>query len=188
MPCANSVRKSCIMGKIEITPSACILWALLLLVLPLRWLLSFFAAALIHECCHIAAVKLCGGTIGRITVGTAGAVMEVGPLSDSQELFCALAGPAGGLALLLFFRWIPCIAVFGALQSVYNLLPIFPLDGGRALRCCVKESVCRGVEYVCLGALAAGSILLKLGILPFLLILSLVLRKIPCKTCRHGLQ
>ena len=45
----------------------------------------------------------------------------------------ALAGPFGGLVLLLTARWLPRLAICGLMQSVFNLLPISPLDGSRAV-------------------------------------------------------
>ncbi len=150
----------------------------LLLMLPLRWLLAWLAAAAFHELCHYLAVVLCGGHVNRILLGIHGAVMEVTPISPAKECICALAGPAGGLLLLVFARWIPLTAVCAFLQSVYNLLPVFPLDGGRAVRCFIKRwlpnafgvRLGQWVEWIALTLpILAGlyaAMVLNLGIIP----------------------
>ena len=116
---------------------ACILWALMLLTLPLAWLASAFLAAVFHELCHIIAIMLTGGKIQGIHMGMGGIVIETGILSNGQELICALAGPAGSLFLLFFVRWIPRIGVCALVQALFNLMPVYPMDGGRVLRCCL---------------------------------------------------
>ena len=112
--------------------------AVLCLVLPLNWLLAAMTAALCHELCHILAVVLMGGTIYSLTIGAEGAVMESSPMSPWQELISILAGLAGSFMLLLFAECVPKTAICGLVQGFYNLLPMYPLDGGRALHCICK--------------------------------------------------
>ena len=117
---------------VRVDVSACLMGAFLLLTLPLNWLLSALAAAAFHELCHGAAILLLGGRIWGVRIGSGGAVMETEPLSSGKELVCALAGPAGSLLLVLTFRIFPRVAVCALVQGAFNLLPVFPLDGGRA--------------------------------------------------------
>lgn len=129
------------MRRVEAEPAVCILFALLLLVLPLRWLVAAVFAAAFHELCHILTVRLCGGRVFRIRIGLTGAAMETDSMSLSREMLCALAGPAGSFLLLLIGRWFPEAAVCGVVHGIYNMLPVYPLDGGRALRCFLKMTV-----------------------------------------------
>ena len=189
---------------IKLSPLFCISLAIMLLTLPLRWLFAAVIAAVYHELCHIAAIRLCHGDIHRFDISADGAKLNISPLSPGLELICALAGPIGGLCLLFFARWIPRIAICAALHSLYNLLPIYPLDGGRALWCGISMIMpegralrfCKGVETVCLAAIVLtgiyGAFVLKLGIsclFPAILIVSHTkLRKTPCKERLQRLQ
>ena len=125
---------------VRVDVSACLMGAFLLLTLPLNWLLSALAVAAFHELCHGAAILLLGGRIWGVRISAGGAVMETEPLSSGKELVCALAGPAGSLLLVLTFRIFPRVAVCALVQGAFNLLPVFPLDGGRALRCAAARS------------------------------------------------
>lgn len=120
--------------SIQISAGALIFLAILLLMLPLQWVIAVLFAALFHEICHAAAIVLCGGNIDRITVSGKGAVMETVPMSVAKEVICAIAGPLGSFSLILLAKWMPRIAICGAVHGLYNLIPLFPLDGGRVLR------------------------------------------------------
>lgn len=137
------------------------LGAALLLLLPLDWLLSAITAALVHEGCHLLAVRLFGGRIFVIRIGIGGCVIESGELEWIYSLFAILAGPVGSLSLLAFRRFLPKIAVCGMIQGLFNLLPVLPLDGGRILQLLLcrwipdkEDAILKGFKFVLLLALA----------------------------------
>ena len=119
---------------ISCNPVVYFLFTGLLLLVPLDWLLSAMTAALVHEFCHIIAVKIFGGQIRRIHFSITGCRIECSQWKDVHKILSILAGPAGSFSLLLFRRVFPKIAVCGLLQGLYNLLPVLPLDGGRILQ------------------------------------------------------
>lgn len=175
--------------------------ALMLLILPVQWVAAAVFAGAFHELCHYGAVRLCGGSVIRLQAGISGARMEVRGLGTWGELFSALAGPVGSLLLLLVARWLPRTALCGGFQGLYNLLPVYPMDGGRALQCGaalvlpehLAEKVCSILGWLCLGGLMLmgfyGTFFKGLGLLPLILSSSILLRsKIPCKPGRFSLQ
>lgn len=173
-------------AKINISPSTYIYMVLLLFLIPLKWLLAWTIAAGFHEICHWLAVKLCGGEIYCVTVGFGGAVMECSPMSNKRSLFAILCGPIGGLFLLVFAKWIPRTALCAWLLSMYNLIPLLPLDGGRALEILLGAKA-YSLQKVLLILLSIGaiyaSVIMHFGLLPLGLIIALWLknRNTPCK-------
>ncbi len=182
----------------------CLLLACSLLFLPIQWVLAAVFAATFHELCHWAAIRLCSREDTPLLLFAFGAKLPLPTMSRSKELLCALAGPVGGLTLLFFARWMPRVAVCAAFQSFYNLLPIYPMDGGRAVQCLMSillppkkaDHACKIIEQFCLGGLLIlafyGSLYLKLGIFPLILAGSLILRvkfiKMPCKVTPKRVQ
>lgn len=165
-----------------------ILGALLVLILPLPWLAAGVLAAAWHEICHALAVKAAGAKVLSLRVGLWGMRMETSPLEKIPGALCALAGPAGSLTLLLLRPWMPQLAAWGLLQGTFNLLPIFPLDGGRALGL-LAPRVSAWAERFAILALAIlalyGAIQWGTGMYPMLAVAGLALgRKKPCKS-RH---
>lgn len=147
-----------------IEPRVYILLALLLLVLPIRWVAAAVLAAVFHESCHMAAVYLLGGRCEGIRLSAQGARMEASLSGFRRELLAVLAGPAGSLLLLSLYRVLPRVAVCAAVQGFYNLLPIEPLDGGRALRLCLEhwcphraEKIMTLVRFAILGGIVAAA-------------------------------
>ena len=185
---------------LHLDAAACLLGALLLLVLPLQWLLAALTAAAFHELCHFLAVRLVGGRVLDVRIGSGGAVMQTLPMSRGREWLCALAGPVGSLLLLPLCRVFPRVAFCALVQAVYNLLPVFPLDGGRALRCALErwipkwaDEICCWVEIGTLTALGAAALIvsfwLHLGIWPLIAFLLLAVRRNrTCKLRRFGVQ
>ena len=101
---------------------------------PFGMFIPFLLATAVHELGHMLCIGFTGGKVTALTLTIGGAAMETTPLSYGQEFFCALAGPAAGILLLVFRKSCPWLAFWGLTQSLYNLLPVYPLDGGRAFR------------------------------------------------------
>ena len=111
---------------------------LMLLLFPLRFLVGVLLAAFIHELGHLLALKLAGGRVLSIRLRSCGARIEAAPMPPGRTALCALAGPAAGALTIFAYKTFPELALAGLVQTVFNLLPVYPLDGGRALRniCC----------------------------------------------------
>lgn len=112
----------------------CILLALMLILLPLPWVLAAALAAVVHELFHAAAILLLKGRIYALCLGAGGIRMETAPLPPGREMIAAISGPLGSLLLILLAPWLPRTAFCAAVHCIYNLLPLFPLDGGRVLQ------------------------------------------------------
>lgn len=117
--------------------------------------LLFFASILIHELSHsIAAVRL-GIQVPEITLFMFGGVAHIAeePAEPETELKIAAVGPLASFALALVF-WIVYGAISGSVPAiigaifeylawinlalgVFNLVPGYPLDGGRIFRALV---------------------------------------------------
>lgn len=133
-----------------------------------------------------------------------GAVLDTNSMDPWKLLLCVLSGPVGSLSLLMFARRIPRIALCGMAQGCFNLLPIYPLDGGRALRCLSEmffseytvRNICAAAEWlsvlIILGAGVYGSFILGIGLIPVLTAVVFLYRlwcgKISCKEDKVRVQ
>jgi len=114
--------------------------------------LLFFASVVTHELSHAVVANLLGQPIDRISLFIFGGMAHLGhePTSARDELKIAAAGPLSSFVLGALFLAIPralhldeqsmWASVFNYLGLInfalgfFNLLPGFPLDGGRILR------------------------------------------------------
>lgn len=154
--------------------------------------LLLFLTVLIHELAHALVAKRRGLDVPRITLFIFGGVSHLGrqPSSAGEEFQIAAAGPATSLVIaiatglgalllrganeqaeaILFY-----LAFVNAALAVFNILPGFPLDGGRVLRSIAWKKtgsfrratrVASGVgEIFGYGLLAVGFFLLLGGLL-----------------------
>lgn len=170
---------------IEIGPDFLVGLCLCVLLLPLKWVVAWVIAAAVHECFHLLAVKLLGGCVEQISVRIFGAQIRVELDGKLRRVISILAGSIGGLCLLILANIFPRVAICGLLQSAFNLLPIYPLDGAKVLLGVLESifgeergtNICRIISHtamvlIILITLYCG-IVLKLGYLPLLVALLL---------------
>lgn len=123
------------------------------LAMALVAMLCFFASLLLHELAHSVVARRLGVPIKSITLFLFGGVaeLEAEPHSASVEFWVALAGPVVSLCLAFGF-WVLAqssaivldaepvtlvmsyLALINLVLALFNLVPAFPLDGGRVLR------------------------------------------------------
>jgi Zn-dependent protease len=123
------------------------------LALGLVTALAFFTCIVLHELGHALTAQRLGIPIRGITLFLFGGVAELEgePPSAGKEFAMAIAGPvvSAVLAVLFGVLWYagarsgwpaPVVAVLGLLGGInltvlgFNMIPAFPLDGGRVLR------------------------------------------------------
>lgn len=186
--------------NISLSAAACIGGCLLILLAPLHLVFSFYIAATIHEFFHILMLQRFHVPIYSISIGINGAAIHSAPLAPREEFLCAAAGPLGSFICLLLLRAAPTIALCGLIQGIYNLLPVYPMDGGRMIRCLCQrycphrsDSICRAAAVITVLLLCSFCIYLYLRssdylycvIALYFLFQTCLKRKIPCKEHRY---
>lgn len=138
------------------------LTAVLLLFLPLKWLLAAVFAAAIHEAGHLIVIAVVGSGVNGIRIDARGIRIDTIVMQTWQEWICAAAGPAASFSLLFLSHMFPRLSVCGVIQGVFNLLPVFPSDGGRMLRCILRWMIPGKADIIsaCLGLLVMGILLI----------------------------
>ena len=122
-------------------------------VLGIIAMLGMFVSLILHELSHSLVARSYGLKVGGITLFIFGGVAELEeePHDPKSEFLIAIAGPLMSLFLAALFYGAATLAapqtgsnyasaVFGYLAlinlvlAVFNMIPAFPLDGGRVLR------------------------------------------------------
>ena len=129
---------------------------------------AFLSAALAHELGHLITIWALGAEIRALRLTPCGPVIEYGgDLTRRQEMCILAAGPLGGMIFALFcfhmdtayFSYAGAIAL---LATIFNLLPVLPMDGGRLMQYLLEEVMpCRTAGVVmrlCGNLCAVGTI------------------------------
>ena len=100
---------------------------------------GIFGSVALHELGHRVVARAKGGYIHAIVLYPFGGAAKISniPARQKDEIMVALAGPAVRLTLALLFRQIELLQFLGFLNGMlffFNVLPVFPMDGGRVLR------------------------------------------------------
>lgn len=134
--------------------------------------LLLFACVLLHEMAHAVVARRAGLKMRSVTLFLFGGVaeMEEDPRDGRTEFRIAVAGPLASLALAGLFALatgapgLPVLlrsvcrylAWINAVVAIFNLVPAFPLDGGRILRGLFWNSM--GRTRATRAAASAGSV------------------------------
>ena len=150
--------------------------------------LGLFFSIIFHELSHSLVARTFGLPIKGITLFVFGGVahMEEEPPSAKAEFLMAIAGPVSSIALgLIFFILraagrsalsVPVTGVFGYLAFInwilagFNLLPAFPLDGGRVLRSVLwkwKKNISWATRISSRIGTIFGFVLIAMGVIQF---------------------
>jgi len=122
------------------------------LAVALVWAPVIFISILLHEFAHAGTIALFGFGSSHVVLGGMGGVtINERRARPWQDMLISAAGPLSSFALawiclLIFYRvgaaqrdpmlqtFLPLMYRVGIIWGIFNLLPIPPLDGGRALR------------------------------------------------------
>lgn len=181
-----------------------VLLAVYFVLLPLQWVAAWLAASAVHELSHYAALRLCKVNVLSLRIDISGTKIQTEPMQPIHEAITAVAGPLGGGFLLLFSQYFPRVAICAFVQTVFNLLPIYPLDGGRVCRFVIGalfpepsvSSICNWLEWIMLFMLLCFACVLSfqmhIGIFPLAVWMIVFTKsgkiKIPCKQRKQIVQ
>lgn len=96
-----------------------------------------FSAALAHELGHLTTAAIAGAEVRRIDFGAVGPVIELsGEVTHREEMGIAAAGPLAGMLFAALCLWLDTpyfrfAGLISILTTAFNLLPVYPMDGGR---------------------------------------------------------
>ncbi|MBR1659179.1 MAG: site-2 protease family protein, partial [Oscillospiraceae bacterium] len=130
-------------------------------------------AAAVHELGHALALALFHVPVTRLSLGMFGLRMDYRTaLTDGESAICAAAGPAAGALWALaaweiggaFFR---LSAILSLGLTLFNLLPVFPLDGGRILEALAGRKWAGRISWVvaATAALCGAALLGRFGLM-----------------------
>lgn len=106
----------------------------------LGYFLIFFLSIMIHELIHSLVGISFGLNIKSMEISLNGLNIDFKKfqLKTSKKILVLLSGPLSNLAILIFFYFLNkekyiFIIISNMLLFIFNMIPIYPLDGGRIL-------------------------------------------------------
>lgn len=149
----------------------------------------FLVSAILHELGHLLVLLFLRIPVTKIRVRCSGAVICTCFPGYWKEMVCAAGGPIVSLLAAIFIgKQYSDLRIISLLLGIINLLPLYPLDGGRILRCglllCFSEErsnrIAKCTAYVVgsmlLFLVCWGTTVFQAGIWPIFLALALLWR------------
>ena len=141
---------------------------LFVVVLVVAWWLGFgvfmlavLGAIVVHELCHAWAARYFGVRAREIRLLPFGAEVSIDCrfLSTDKKILILLAGAFGNIVVAVvcgsliwlfpnLFMFLEIVIIANFVPAILNLLPIYPLDGGKILSLVLRERTIRLVKVV----------------------------------------
>lgn len=123
--------------KLILSPATVFYWGLFLLLYHDRTLMAFISAVVVHELTHLIIMWLFGGKATTLIITPMGLTIErSGLLSHQLEFLLSISAPICNLLLAAIYAKYNlnlCAIEANLSFGLINLMPIYPLDGGKAL-------------------------------------------------------
>lgn len=142
------------MKRFRINPISIVVWVWLVIMNGIVVATNYFFAILIHELGHFITAKKCGYKVSRFSLSPYGVELSYFDqnINFRDEMLIAFAGPLANFLSLFFVLgvwWIfPSVyfvtesfVMVSFLIALFNLLPAYPLDGGRIFVCIASNFV-----------------------------------------------
>lgn len=153
--------------KWDISAGAVLLFALMYFFDGSGIVSAAVPAVLLHELGHVLFLRLQGKRLTRVRVSLSGLTLDyAGSLHGADALLCCGAGPLFGLAyaaaaLSVQGRFFQLSGTVSLLLSLFNLLPVLPLDGGRIVAALAGPRAARRLSRaMAVLLLAVGAVLM----------------------------
>jgi len=167
------------------------------LAVPVQWILgglvgiAFFLSAMLHDLAHAMVARRRGVDVRSVAISFFGGTAPTDPKSDiaGDELAIAVSGPVvsiviglalGGLALGIgglasdlgraLGEIVAVVAVLNLLIGLVNVVPAYPMDGGRIVRALAwrqSRSVDRGWTTAAITGRLSGLLVIAIGAVVF---------------------
>lgn len=154
--------------KIKIHPLFLLVMLLCAVFGGLINILLCLMTALLHECGHIFYAAKSGYACNEVKIMPYGAsaVYDIEGIRLKEELFLALAGPAVNVCICVFlaglwwffpesYAYTDTVMRANIAMLIVNLMPAYPLDGGRALRCVLRKHLSERTSIIVIKVIAA---------------------------------
>lgn len=163
-------------NKIRVSSGAILLVAVLMFFDSMEVLYYAALSVFIHELGHYLAIRQCGQRVRRLNIEAFGVSMDIGSAATyKNEIIIAAAGPAASLMLTLFsaiagrvFEFTAGYTLSGisACMLALNILPIYPLDGGRIMAAAISSAKgpMAAEKAACVSSCVFALVLMALGI------------------------
>ncbi len=136
------------MKKVKLSP-LCAIWILILFQFQARYIIPLLCAIILHELGHLTVAKILKIQIKCLEISILGArIVTQNELSYKDEFMLALGGPFAGFLGFLFTLPISVcnptpldeafllpFSLISLCLTLFNLIPLATLDGGRMLFC-----------------------------------------------------
>ena len=154
--------------RFSISPGAVLLIAAAYFAVGIKPVLAVLLSVVVHELGHAAAIRLLGGRVVSVRFDSSGLCMDGNGMdSQARELAVFASGPAAGLVFAAACSRYPenefavMLTAIGLAMTAYNLLPVYPLDGGRMVYTMLQDRIghkkCVNVMY-CLGIMTGTAL------------------------------